>query len=557
MSTVIKLKRSETASTPPAAGDLQTGEVAINSADKKMFVKDSGGNVVTLANSLELFEDLQDVDVSTSNSAAEQMMISDGDGTYSFQDNTIENHKDVEITGALSLGNVLMWNPAALAGSGAWVPAINPAETLSVIVASPGSPNLTYDTNIKRFTYTPPNLAGVGDVTISSPADGQILVYNNTSSQWENVNGSFLEDISVTTNAAGSPALTYDGTNTFTYTPPNFAGLDDTNFVSLANGDHLQWDGTDWVNVDNPITGLSVTTNASGTPALSVDTAGAFTYTPPNFQGLDDVDTGTSATTPNLRMVSDGDGTYSFINDTLANLRDTGFTPLTTGDIIHWTGTAWANTAVTLLPDLTVTTAAAGAPSLVFDGTSTLTYTPPNFEGLSDVDVSTSTSTANMRLISDGDGTYSFTPDTLGSLSDVNYGGPVLAGDVIMSNGTSWVRSAINQLNNLTVTTAAAGNPSLAFDGTDTLTYTPPNLNGISDVTITSPAAGDALVYDGSGWINESGNGAPTTTNDVTLGEVQKYDTGTGTWSVEDMYGTSSQRIKREVSGSDIIYTFA
>ncbi len=121
MSTVIKLKRSETASTPPAAGDLQTGEVAINSADKKMFVKDSGGNVVQLANSLELFEDLADVDVSTSTSTLEQMMISDGDGTYSFQDNTIANHKDVDM-GTPSIGNVLMWNPSALAGSGAWVP---------------------------------------------------------------------------------------------------------------------------------------------------------------------------------------------------------------------------------------------------------------------------------------------------------------------------------------------------------------------------------------------------------------------------------------------------
>ena len=83
--------------------------------------------------------------------------------------------------------------------------AINPAETISTRVAAPGVPNLTYDTSIKRLTYTPPNLANVGDVTISSPADGQILVYNNTSSQWENVNGSFLEDITVTTNAAGTP----------------------------------------------------------------------------------------------------------------------------------------------------------------------------------------------------------------------------------------------------------------------------------------------------------------------------------------------------------------
>lgn len=556
MSTVIKLKRSETASTPPATGDLQTGEVAINSADKKMFVKDSGGNVVQLANSLELFEDLVDVDTSTSTSTLEQMMISDGDGTYSFQDNTIANHKDVDMSGTPSSGNILAWNPNALLGAGAWAVAANPAELISTTVTAPGTPNLTYNTSTKRITYTPPNLAGVGDVNITSPADGQILVYNNGSSEWQNVNGSFLEDITVTTNAAGTPALTYDGTSAFSYTPPNFAGLDDTNFVSLANGDHLQWDGTDWVNVDNPVAGLSVTTAAAGTPSLSVDTAGTFTYTPPNFQGLGDVDTGTSATTANMRMISDGDGTYSFVNDTIDTLSDTNFSSLSFGNFMTYDGSAWRNVMISQLSDLTVTTNAPGSPALSFLGT-TLTYTPPNFEGLSDVDVSTATSTANMKLRSDGDGTYSFVADTLGSLNDVTFGGPLQVMDVILWSGSNWVRSQIKQLNELTITTAAAGNPSLVFDGTDTLTYTPPNLNGISDVTITAPAAGDALVYDGSGWVNESGNGAPTTTNDVTIGEVQKYDTGTETWTVEDMYGASSQRIKREVVGSDIVYTFA
>ena len=549
MSTVIKLKRSETASTPPATGDLQTGEVAINSADKKMFVKDSGGNVVQLANSLELFEDLQDVDVSSSNSTASMRMISDGDGTYSFVADELGNNTDVSLSGSAN-GEFLQYNGTS------WVNASNPLNSLTITTAAAGSPSLAFD-GTNTLTYTPPNLTGVSDVNITAPADGQILVYNNGSSEWQNVNGSFLEDITVTTNAAGTPALTYDGTSAFSYTPPNFAGLDDTNFVSLANGDHLQWDGTDWVNVDNPVAGLSVTTAAAGTPSLSVDTAGTFTYTPPNFQGLGDVDTGTSATTANMRMISDGDGTYSFVNDTLGFLTDVTLTTPASNQVLSYNGSAWVNNSIVQLDSLTITTNAAGSPSLAFDGTSTLTYTPPNFEGLSDVDVSTSTSTANMKLRSDGDGTYSFVADTLGSLNDVTFGGALQVMDVILWSGSNWVRSQITQLNELTITTAAAGNPSLVFDGTDTLTYTPPNLNGISDVTITAPAAGDALVYDGSGWINESGNGSPTTTNDVTLGEVQKYDTGAGSWSVEDMYGTSSQRIKREVVGSDIVYTFA
>lgn len=50
MSTVIKLKRSETASSVPQTNDLQVGELAVNTADKKIYVKDSGNNIIEVAN---------------------------------------------------------------------------------------------------------------------------------------------------------------------------------------------------------------------------------------------------------------------------------------------------------------------------------------------------------------------------------------------------------------------------------------------------------------------------------------------------------------------------
>lgn len=49
MSTVIKLKRSTTASAVPTTSDLADGEVAINVTDKKVFVR-NGASVVTVAN---------------------------------------------------------------------------------------------------------------------------------------------------------------------------------------------------------------------------------------------------------------------------------------------------------------------------------------------------------------------------------------------------------------------------------------------------------------------------------------------------------------------------
>jgi hypothetical protein len=49
MTTVIKIKKSETASSVPTTSDLQVGEVAVNTADKKIYVRASTG-VVEVAN---------------------------------------------------------------------------------------------------------------------------------------------------------------------------------------------------------------------------------------------------------------------------------------------------------------------------------------------------------------------------------------------------------------------------------------------------------------------------------------------------------------------------
>ena len=50
MATVIKLKKSETASSVPDTGDLVQGEVAINTVDQALYVRDSNDNIVTVAN---------------------------------------------------------------------------------------------------------------------------------------------------------------------------------------------------------------------------------------------------------------------------------------------------------------------------------------------------------------------------------------------------------------------------------------------------------------------------------------------------------------------------
>ena len=50
MATVIKLKKSETASSVPTTSNLEVGEVAINTVDQKIYVRDSSDNIVVVAN---------------------------------------------------------------------------------------------------------------------------------------------------------------------------------------------------------------------------------------------------------------------------------------------------------------------------------------------------------------------------------------------------------------------------------------------------------------------------------------------------------------------------
>lgn len=54
MATKIKIKRSETASSVPLASDLDVGEIAMNSVDKKLYTKLANGTVVEVANYVDV-----------------------------------------------------------------------------------------------------------------------------------------------------------------------------------------------------------------------------------------------------------------------------------------------------------------------------------------------------------------------------------------------------------------------------------------------------------------------------------------------------------------------
>jgi len=60
MAVVIKPKRSEIGSAVPTTSDLVVGEMAVNTSDKIIYVRDSSNNIVTVANYADVPVNLQE-----------------------------------------------------------------------------------------------------------------------------------------------------------------------------------------------------------------------------------------------------------------------------------------------------------------------------------------------------------------------------------------------------------------------------------------------------------------------------------------------------------------
>ena len=57
--TVVKIKQSAVAGKIPSASDLQQGELALNTADVKLYSKNSAGQIITLASGADSFQETQ------------------------------------------------------------------------------------------------------------------------------------------------------------------------------------------------------------------------------------------------------------------------------------------------------------------------------------------------------------------------------------------------------------------------------------------------------------------------------------------------------------------
>jgi hypothetical protein len=212
---------------------------------------------------------------------------------------TVDNDGDALLTGAIYWNTTndqlyvwtgSAWDEAAFSVSG----------SVTSFNTRTGAVTLSSGDVTTALGFTPQDAASavsaindLSDVVITTPSTNQILKYNGTN--W--VNGSDTDtgilytDLSVTTAAAGSPALAYNNTNgVFTYTPPDLTSYitaSSTDTFTNKSGNISQWTNDSGyltsetytgtvtsvaatVPVGFTIAGSPVTT--SGTLAISFDT---------------------------------------------------------------------------------------------------------------------------------------------------------------------------------------------------------------------------------------------------------------------------------------------
>jgi hypothetical protein len=387
------------------------------------------------------------------------------------------------------------------------------------------------------------NLNDLADVNAGTPTDGHVLKWDAGTSKWiaaadqtaTGGSGISLTDLSVTTNTAGTAALSYNTSNgVFSYTPPDLSA------------------------VSTDLTAFSVGSNAtaSGGGGLAYNnTNGVFTYTPPDLSSyitglsmgeLDDV---TITGSPAINSVLKWSGT-AWINGTVASggldnvVEDTspqlgGNLDCQSANVDFYTGGAcFGGDSGSYAPRLYIShTTASGGTSFIDDASANglnILYG----SGASGKVVVKNRTGSTQLTINDANGVKVASKLDLSSATINDGTNTGSSGQVLTSTVTGVAWSNALTLSSLSVGSegTASGDGSISYNNTNgVFTYTPPDLSDfldtttvladLSDVVITgSPSAGQVIKWDQSTskWTNQAdASGAGAGGNDT---EVQFND---------------------------------
>jgi len=183
VSTVIKLKRTTTASVVPTTSDLEDGEIAINVTDKKIFVR-NGGDIITVANFNTAGGDFtiaDDTSTTTNISSGETLKIlgtaNEIETSISGDTLTIGLPTNVTIAGNLTAnGNISLGVADAIDASTIQTLALNARVSTDILPNSTNTLSLGSSERRWKDLYLSGNTIDLAGATISSDGTGTISI---------------------------------------------------------------------------------------------------------------------------------------------------------------------------------------------------------------------------------------------------------------------------------------------------------------------------------------------------------------------------------------------
>ena len=216
-STVIKLKRSESADAIPVAGSLQVGELALNLVDKKVYTKNSAGTVIQIAGASDTLSDI----MARGNSSPTALVLTNVTASTSKTTGALTVTGGVGVNGKLNAGSIGVNNVYTLPtvdGSNTYVMSTDGAGNLSWIPNGSGFASITSpsQTTLSASTSSTLNFVGGSGIAISLDSILNRVTITNTGLE----TGSFItsDDLDVILNTESFPTGDYGDVSVFSAT---------------------------------------------------------------------------------------------------------------------------------------------------------------------------------------------------------------------------------------------------------------------------------------------------------------------------------------------------